>query len=188
MPRRTVAKVDPMDDPLSHRESCLPPPRHCHRKKVSPYTGWNPLVYQILCLVGDIWLIDESDLTWSSPNSPSHIVLMLVVMQQIWSQFWISELKRWESRAGRRISKFCRRKECQFRLEARRIIQLFHVGLPRFSCQIIIFCQIMIGNKSYWRRRLSQRKKDSSSAHLLLMAVHFIQPVFQRIINIFKTW
>ena len=144
MPRRTVAKVDPMDDPLSHRESCLPPPRHCHRKKVSPYTGWNPLVYQILCLVGDIWLFDEC---W------------YVVVQQIWSQFWISELKRWESRAGRRISKFCRRKECQFRLEARRIIQLFHVGLPRFSCQIIIFCQIMIGNKSYWRRRLRPTEK-----------------------------
>ena len=118
------------------------------------------------CPKENVFLLLMSSLTWSSPNSPSHIVLMLVVVQQIWSQFWISELKRCESRAGRRISKFCRRKECQFRLEARRIIQLFRVGLPRFSCQIIIFCQIMIGNKSYLRRRLRPTEKKIPHQHI----------------------
>ena len=52
-----------------------------------------------------------------------------------------------------RISKFCLRKECQLRLEARRIIQLFPVGLPPdLAVRLSFFRQIMIGNKSYWRR------------------------------------
>ena len=37
--------------------------------------------------------------------------------------------------------------------------ETYNPAFPRFSCQIIIFCQIMIGNKSYLRRRLRPTEK-----------------------------
>ena len=58
--------------------------------------------------------------------------------------------------------------------------ETYNPAFLRFSCQIIIFSsdydweQIVFEASSQ-----TNGKKDSSSAHLLLMAIHFIQLVFQ---------
>ena len=53
---------------------------------------------------------------------------------------------------GRRISKFCRRKECQFRLEARRIIQLFPAS-PDLAVRLSFFVRLWLGTNRIGRRR-----------------------------------
>lgn len=143
---RTVAKGDPWTTPLVTGEANL----------ASSVTAREVDIRWILKWVrfGTVGSADQNKALW-------------VFYFRQWKEWKMEPGVRFEERAEkckmerrRRISKFCLRKECQLRLGARRIIQLFSDLAVRLS----FFCQIMIGNKSYWRGVISNQRNSSSDA------------------------